>query len=339
MATIDWQNLGFGYRQTEYRFVARFENGQWTDGELIEDNQITMHEGSPILHYAQGCFEGLKAQRSPDGTILLFRPQENATRMMSSATRLLMPEVPTDLFMKGLEEVVRANEKWVPPHGSGASLYIRPMLIGMGENIGIKPAPIYEFRIFVLPVGPYFSGDGMPSIKLAVTDYDRVPKNGIGHIKAVGNYAGGMIVTKEAREKGADEALYLDPIAHKYIEETNSSNVLFVTKEGSIVFPDSSCVLPSITADSLLYLAEKVLKKTVNKRQVSYEELSDFSEMGACGTAVTLAQVEKVLVNKEWISFNQDPNTAIIPQLYTHLMAIQQGVSEDMFGWTKRVPI
>ena len=236
-----------------------------------DKNTLTLHEGSPVLHYGQGCFEGMKAITSVSNKVLLFRPDQNLKRFNTTARRLLMPEVSEKLFFDGIYNIINNNLDWVPPYGHNASLYIRPILIGVGENIGISPAQEYLFHIFVNPVGPYYEGNEIPSINLNITNFDRVPTNGIGHVKAVGNYAGGLYVVKEAREKGADEALYLDPVQHEFFEETNSSNILFLI-DGKVVTPDSQSILPSITKDSILTIAAQELGLETEVRRVSVSE-------------------------------------------------------------------
>ena len=218
---LNWSELGFQYHKTDYRFRAVHRDGKWSDGELIRSEIIEVHEGAPTLHYAQQCFEGLKAQSAPDGRVLLFRPDLNSARMNQAAGRLLIPEVPQALFIRGVEEAVRANYAWIPPHGSGAALYIRPMLIGMGENLGLRPAREFEFRVFVSPVGPYYKSAGLSVISLAVSDLDRAAPHGTGNYKIGANYAGGLLATRNAQAKGANEALFLDAREHRFIDDDN----------------------------------------------------------------------------------------------------------------------
>jgi branched-chain amino acid aminotransferase len=254
---LDWSKLGFEYTKTDYRFSARWEDGKWNDGELVTSEFITLHEGSPALHYAQQCFEGMKAQTAKDGRILLFRPELNAERMHNTAMRLSMPTVPKELFLRGVMEAVRANASWVPPYGSGASLYIRPLLIGVGPNMGLRPAKQYEYRVMVSPVGPYYKSGGLSVISLAVSDFDRAAPHGTGDVKAGANYPGGLFATRKAQELGANEALYLDAAEHRYIEEAGSANVLISLAGNKLVTPKSAAILPSITRRSIMDIARQ----------------------------------------------------------------------------------
>lgn len=245
--SLNWSELGFQYKKTDFRFRAVWRDGAWNEGEMISDEFIAIHEGAPSIHYAQQCFEGMKAQTAPDGRILLFRPDLNAQRMGRTAERLLMPHVPEEMFVRAVRDTVRANASWVPPYGSGASLYIRPMLIGVGENLGLKPAQSYEFRVFVSPVGPYYKTAGLGTIKLAVSEMDRAAPSGTGSYKAGANYAGGLLATKRAQELGANEALYLDSKERRFIDEAGSANIVVVLQDGTVVTPKSDAILPSIT--------------------------------------------------------------------------------------------
>ncbi len=286
---LDWSELGFVYRKTDYRFRAFFNEGSWSDGELISDEMISIHEGAPSIHYAQQCFEGMKAQTAADGRVLLFRPELNSDRMNSAASRLLMPQVPRELFIHAVEEAVRANLSWVPPYGSGASLYIRPMLLGVGENLGLRPAKSYEFRVFVSPVGPYYKQAGMAVISLAVSDIDRAAPNGTGAFKVGANYAGGLLATKLAQELGANEALYLDAREKRFIDEAGSANILVAMKDGSLVTPKSQAILPSVTRRSIMEFAKNQLGMVTEERPIELrKELPNFQEMAACGTAAVL---------------------------------------------------
>ena len=234
---LDWAKIGFKYHNTDYRFRAKWVNGEWDDGELIESSSVTVSDGAPALHYAQQCFEGMKAQTAEDGRVLLFRPNLNSERMHRTAERLLMPPVSDSLFINAVEQAVRANYRWIPPFGSGASLYIRPMLIGVGENLGLRPAEEFEFRVFCSPVGPYYSEGGLGSISLAVSDYDRAAPQGTGSYKAGANYAAGLLATKDAVALGADEALYLDSRERRFIDEAGSANILVLMDDEKLVTP------------------------------------------------------------------------------------------------------
>lgn len=340
--SLNWAELGFQYRHTDYRFRALWQDGQWSEGELISSHMISVHEGAPALHYAQQCFEGLKAQTAPDGRVLLFRPQLNAERMHQAAGRLLIPEVPEALFMRGVEEAVRANYAWIPPHGSGAALYIRPMLIGVGENLGLKPAREFEFRVFVSPVGPYYSSSGLAVISLAVSNIDRAAPSGTGSYKVGANYAGGLLATLEAQKLGANEALYLDSASRRYIDEAGSANILVAMSGNRLVTPQSQAVLPSVTRRSLMTIAERELGMNIENRSIELRrEIDEFEEVGACGTAAVLAPVGKILIDDEWHHFHDQGKSVgpVMQQLYDKLVSLQRGERDDPYGWTHEVSI
>jgi len=339
---LNWAELGFQYIKTDYRFTAMYQNGEWSDGGLVSEEEMSIHEGAPSLHYAQQCFEGMKAQTAEDGRILLFRPQLNCERMKRTAPRLLMPEVPDDLFLRAIEETVRANYAWIPPYGSGASLYIRPMLIGVGENLGLNPAQKYEFRVFVSPVGPYYKDAGLAVISLAVSEIDRAAPNGTGSFKAGANYAGGLVATRKAQKLGANEALYLDSAEHRYIDEAGSANIIIVMKDGRLVTPASSAILPSITRRSLMELAAKNLKLDTEERPIDLRaEFGQFEEAGACGTAAVLSPVGKIWFDNKWHNIYQDGQTVgpIMQELYDLLIGIQKGEIVDQFSWLYEIKI
>jgi branched-chain amino acid aminotransferase len=339
---LDWANLGFQYQRTDFRFSASWENGSWSDGELIEAETIAVHEGAPSLHYAQQCFEGMKAQTAEDGRVLLFRPELNSERMNLAAARLLMPEVPKELFCRGVEEVVKANYAWIPPYGSGASLYIRPMLIGVGENLGLKPAQQYEFRVFVSPVGPYYKQAGLSVISLAVSEVDRAAPNGTGSFKVGANYAGGLLATKLAQELGANEALYLDSAEGRYIDEAGSANIIVVSKQGVVLTPKSDAILPSITRRSLMVLVQDELGMPVEERAIDLrEEFSSFKEAAACGTAAVLSPIGKVWFDGQWHDVGDGPASVgpTMQKLYDLLVGIQKGELQDKHGWLHEVVI
>ena len=339
---LNWAELGFQYHRTDDRFCARHSSGSWNRGELIESEIIQAHEGAPALHYAQQCFEGLKAQTAADGRVLLFRPELNSERMNMAASRLLMPEVPRALFMLAVEETVRANYSWIPPYGSGASLYIRPMLIGVGANLGLRPAQQFEFRVFVSPVGPYYKADGLAVISLAVSEIDRAAPNGTGCYKVGANYAGGLLATRKAQDKGADEALYLDSAEGRYIDEAGSANIVIAMKDGSFITPNSKAILPSITRKSLMVIAREQLHLKTEARAIDLRvEISQFEEVAACGTAAVLAPVGRILVDQQWHSIYEDGQTVgpIMQELYDRLVGIQIGELSDAFGWCHQVKI
>ena len=323
---------GFDYRETPWRFQAEWSDGEWTEGELVSESTITIDEGATCLHYAQQCFEGLKSYASPDGTPLLFRVDQNAARLRRTAARLLMPEVSEELFLRGVHACVHANRHLLPPNGGGGSLYVRPLLIGVGENLGLRPAPRYVFRVFCSPVGPYFA-DGLKGIRLLVTDQDRVAPRGMGSYKAGGNYGGGLMLTANAKKQGHNEVLYLDPTSHTRLEEAGSANVFGVRGE-TLVTPGSSSILPSITMDSLLQLARD-RGLAVERRDVPVGELADWEEMGCTGTAAVITPVAQVTDGEQVYRFTAPgPHTKA---LYDELTGIQYGNREDRHGWVTEV--
>lgn len=339
---LNWAEIGFQYQPTDFRFRALHENGQWSEGELITSEMISVHEGAPALHYAQQCFEGLKAQTAPDGRVLLFRPELNAQRMREAASRLLMPEVPEDLFIRGVEEAVRANYAWIPPHGSGASLYIRPMLIGVGENLGLKTAKAFEFRVFVSPVGPYYKSGGLSTISLAVSDLDRAAPAGTGNYKIGANYAGGLLATRLAQEAGANEALFLDSRERRFIDEAGSANIVVAMTGERFVTPASQAVLPSVTRRSVMTLAEEELGLTIEQRPIELRrEIGDFLEVAACGTAAVISPVGRIYVDDQWHAFygNGEEAGPVTQRLYELLVGIQRGEIADKHRWTHEVRI
>ena len=291
---LDWSSLGFGYIQTDKRYVSNYKNGSWDEGTLTSDATITINECAGVLQYAQTVFEGMKAYTTEKGQIVVFRPDLNAERMVNSAKRLEMPPFPQDRFVDAVKQVVKANEGYVPPYGSGATLYIRPYMFGSDAVIGVKPANEYQFRIFCTPVGPYFKGGAKP-ITIRVSDYDRAAPNGTGHIKAGLNYAMSLHAIVEAHEQGYAENMYLDSATRTKVEETGGANFLFVTKDGKVVTPKSSTILPSITRRSLVYVAKEYLGLEVEERPVYFDEVKDFAECGLCGTAAVISPVGKIV--------------------------------------------
>lgn len=339
---IDWSSLGFEYTKTDYRFSAIWEDGQWSPGELVTSEIMQLHEGSPALHYAQQCFEGLKAQTAKDGRILLFRPELNSERMRNTSIRLAMPVVPEELFLRGVEQAVRANAAWVPPYGSGASLYIRPLLIGVGANMGLRPAKRYEFRVMVCPVGPYYKSGGLSVISLAVSDFDRASPGGTGDVKAGANYPGGLYATRKAQELGAYEALYLDAAEHRYIEEAGSANILISLAGNKLITPSSRAILPSITRRSIMDIAKHELGMITEERPIDLrKEVDTFEEVAACGTAAVLSPVGKIWFDNQWHKFygNGEKVGPVMQSLYEILSQIQQGERADKFGWTREVKV
>lgn len=339
---IDWSRLGFEYTRTDFRFSATWKDGAWSDGQLLDSEFMRIHEGAPALHYAQQCFEGLKAQTAPDGRILLFRPELNHERMRNTSQRLMMPEVPLELFLQGIEAAVRANTAWVPPYGSGASLYIRPMLIGVGANMGLRPAREYEFRVIVSPVGPYYKSGGLSVISLAVTDFDRAAPHGTGAVKAGANYPGGLLATETARSLGANEALYLDAGRGRYLEEAGSANIIISTAGNRLLTPKSAAILPSVTRRSIMTIARQELGMETEERPIDLRaEVGSFEEVAACGTAAVLSPVGSIWFDNAWHTFygGGEEVGPVMQQLYDRLCSLQRGEREDPYGWTREVSL
>lgn len=331
---IDWANLGFGYIETDRRYVSNYKNGEWDEGSLITDSNVVISECAGVLQYAQTIFEGLKAYTTDDGHIVMFRPDLNADRMADSAKRLEMPVFPKDRFVEAIKQTVAANEAYVPPYGSGATLYIRPYMFGSDPVIGVKPANEYQFRVFTTPVGPYFKG-GVKPLTLCVSDFDRAAPHGTGHIKAGLNYAMSLHAIVTAHANGYDENMYLDPGTRTKIEETGGANFLFVTKDGKVVTPKSDSILPSITRRSLLYVAKEYLGLEVEEREVLLSELSDMAECGLCGTAAVISPVGKVVDHGKEICFPSGMTEMgpVIKKLYDTLTGIQMGRIEAPENW------
>ena len=335
---IDWANLGFGYIQTDKRFVSNYKNGAWDEGGLTEDANIVLSECAGVLQYAQTIFEGLKAYRTEDGRIVTFRPQLNAARMADSAKRLEMPVFPEDKFVEAVEQVVAANADFVPPYGSGATLYLRPYMFGSNPVIGVKPADEYQFRIFATPVGPYFKGGAKP-ITIRVCDFDRAAPHGTGHIKAGLNYAMSLHAIVDAHHQGYDENMYLDSATRTKVEETGGANFIFITKDGKLVTPKSDTILPSITRRSLMIVAKDYLGMEVEEREVYLEEVKDFAECGLCGTAAVISPVGKVVDHGKEICFpsGMEEMGPITKKLYDTLTGIQMGRIEAPEGWIHEI--
>ncbi len=331
---IDWSNLGFGYMKTDWRYVANYKDGKWDDGSLTDEDMITMSECACVLQYAQTCFEGLKAYTTEDGRIVCFRPDLNADRMIDSCERMEMPTFPKERFLDAIVKTVAANRDWVPPYGSGASLYLRPYMFGSNAVIGVKPANEYQFRVFATPVGPYFKG-GVKPLTVRISDFDRAAPRGTGHIKAGLNYAMSLHAIVDAHEKGFDENIYLDPGTRTYIEETGGANIIFVTKDNKIVTPKSSSILPSITRRSLLHVAAEYLGLTVEERPVALSEVKDFAECGLCGTAAVISPVGKIVDHGEEIAFPSGMSDMgpVTKKLYDTLRGIQMGTIPAPEGW------
>ena len=331
---LDWANLGFGYIKTDKRFVANYKDGAWDNGVITEDDKVVISECAGVLQYAQTCFEGMKAYTTEDGKIVIFRPDLNAQRMEDSARRLEMPVFPKEKFIQAVNDVVKANEAWVPPYGSGATLYIRPYMFGSNPVIGVKPADEYQFRILVTPVGPYFKGGAKP-ITIKVSDFDRAAPHGTGHIKAGLNYAMSLHAIVTAHAEGFDENMYLDAATRTKVEETGGANFIFVTKDNKVVTPKSNSILPSITRRSIMYVAKEYLGLEVEEREVFIDEVKDFAECGLCGTAAVISPVGKIVNHGEEICFpsGMDEMGPITKKLYETLTGIQMGRIEAPEGW------
>ncbi len=335
---IDWSNLGFGYMVTDKRYVCNYKDGAWEEGGLTDDPMITMSECAGVLQYSQSVFEGLKAYTTEDGHIVCFRPDLNAQRMHDSALRLEMPAFPEDKFVDAVVEVVKANAAYVPPYGTGATLYIRPYMFGSNPVIGVKPADEYQFRIFATPVGPYFKGGAKP-ITIRVSDFDRAAPHGTGNIKAGLNYAMSLHAIVSAHKEGFDENVYLDPATRTKIEETGGANLIFVDEGGNLVVPKSDSILPSITRRSLVYVAAEYLGLKVDEREVYLDEVKNFKECGLCGTAAVISPVGKINDHGKEICFasGMEKMGEITQKLYDTLTGIQMGRIEAPEGWIKVV--
>jgi branched-chain amino acid aminotransferase len=331
---IDWSNLGFGYVKTDKRYVSNYKEGAWDGGVLTEDDTVTISECACVLQYAQTVFEGLKAYTTEKGQIVCFRPDLNAQRLEQSAQRLEMPVFPQDRFVDAVVQTVKANIDYVPPYGSGATLYIRPYMFGSNAVIGVKPAEEYQFRIFTTPVGPYFKGGAKP-ITIRVCDFDRAAPRGTGHIKAGLNYAMSLHAIVDAHNQGFDENMYLDAATRTKVEETGGANFLFVTKDNKIVTPKSNSILPSITRRSLLIVAKDYLGLEVEEREVHFDEVKDFAECGLCGTAAVISPVGKINDHGKEICFpsGMEKMGPITQKLYDTLTGIQMGRLEAPEGW------
>ncbi|MHB1654104.1 MAG: branched-chain amino acid aminotransferase [Desulfitobacteriaceae bacterium] len=334
---IDWNKLGFKYLKTDFRYISRWKDGHWDEGKMVEDNMLTISEASTALHYGQEGFEGLKAYRTKDGKIQLFRPHENAKRLQNTSKRIFIPEIPIEKFIDACVQVVKANEAYVPPYGTGATLYIRPLVIGVGDAIAVMPAPEYLFRVFCMPVGSYFK-DGMAPVNFTVSDYDRAAPNGTGASKVGGNYAGSLLPHELAAKKGFADCIYLDPKTHTKIEEIGGSNFFGITKDNKFVTPYSPSILPSITKYSLMYLAKEYLGMEVEERDVYIDKLDEFKEVGACGTAAVITPIGGIeYQGKLQVIYSEKEVGPVTKKLYDTLCGIQFGDVEAPEGWIVEV--
>jgi len=334
---LDWSQLGFSYIKTDYRYISEWKDGQWDYGKLTEDNTLTISEGSTALHYGQQCFEGLKAYRTMDGKIQLFRPNQNAKRLNASCQRLLMPQIPEEKFIDACIKLVKANIDWVPPYGSGATLYIRPYVIGIGDNLGVKPADTYIFGVFCVPVGPYFKG-GMVPVNFTISDFDRAAPNGTGGIKVGGNYAASLYPHHLATQKRFGDCIYLDPATHTKIEEIGAANFFGITTNHKFVTPKSPSILPSITKHSLMHLASHYLGMEVEEKDVLIDKLDEFIEAGACGTAAVITPIGGIeYKGKLHIFYSETEVGPITKLLYKTLLDIQFGEIDSPKDWIVEV--
>ena len=334
---IKWAELGFNYIKTDKRYISYWKDGKWDEGQLTDDNKVHISEGSTCLHYGQECFEGLKAYSNKDGGIQLFRPDENAKRMQKSCERVMMPIVPVEKFIDACMQVVKANAAWVPPYGSGATLYLRPYVIGVGDNIGVKPAEEYIFGVFCMPVGPYFKG-GMNPVNFITTDEDRAAPNGTGKIKVGGNYAASLHSHFEAGKKGFADCIYLDPATHTKIDEVGAANFFGITKDDKFVTPHSSSILPSITRISLMQVAKDYLNMEALETDVYIDEIDNLKEAGACGTAAVITPIGGIMHNGKLHVFHSETEVGpVTKKLYNTLYGIQMGDIEAPEGWIYKV--
>ncbi len=330
---MDWNSLGFGFHQTNENARCYFKDGKWSEIEYTKSQEITMSMSATCLHYGQEAFEGLKAFMGKDGKIRIFRLDDNANRMQNSADGILMERVPVDIFKEAVIETVKRNKEFIPPYGTGGALYIRPLLIGTGAQIGVKPSKEYLFLVFVTPVGAYFQTGFKPSHVCIMNQYDRVAPNGTGHIKVGGNYASSLVAGEHAHELGYSMVLYMDAKEKKYIDECGPAN-FYGIKDNTYITPKSKSILPSITNKSLMTLAEDLGLK-VEQRQIIEAELETFEEAGACGTAAVISPIsyiDNLDTNKKYV-YSEEEAGPICTKLYEQLTGIQKGEIEDIHGW------
>lgn len=336
---IDWASLGFGFTDVNCHIRYTWKNGAWGSPEFVKEPYINMHIGASCLHYGQECFEGIKAFRQKSGKIVIFRPDENAKRMYRTAQRCVMPPVPVEMFIDACKKVVAANEEYVPPYGTGGSMYLRPLLIGTGPQIGVAPADEYTFIVMVMPVGAYYKGGLKPVRAVILDNWDRAAPHGMGDVKVGGNYAASLFAHEKAKHDGWPVELYLDALTHKYVEEFATSNFLGIKEDGTYVTPDSTSVLPSVTNMSLKQCAADLGWK-VECRKIPYEEIATFKEVAACGTAVVVTPVYEITRGDEVISISSPDTVGPRTQkLYETVQGIQYGLIEDKHGWCFEVEV
>lgn len=331
---LDWENLGYGYIRTDVNYISYWKKGEWDVGKLLCENTVTISLGSTALHYAQECFEGLKAHTAKDGRVFLFRPDQNAKRMQGSARGIMMPEVPVKKFVDACIQLTKNNMRWVPPYGTGAAFYLRPLLFGHGDNLGSRPSREYIFAVFGCPVGPYFKGKLTP-IKVIVSEYDRVAPVGTGALKVGGNYAASLRARDLAKKSGYADCLYLDPKTRTYIDEIGGTNFFGITRDKRFITPQSSSILPSITRRSVAEIAQRYLGMSIEERPVPIAEIGEFVEAGACGTASVITPVGGIFHDGKLHTFYRDGQEAgpVTTQLYKILTAIQRGEHEAPEDW------
>ncbi len=334
MENIDWKSLPFGYCKTDYNVRCHYRNGEWGELETSSSEYLSIHIAATCLHYGQESFEGMKAFMGEDGKVRIFRWEENAKRLQRSADGIMMAKVPLELYKEAIIKAIKLNKKFIPPYGEGAALYLRPLLFGSGAEVGVKPAEDYMFLVFVTPVGPYFK-EGFKPVKVQISrDYDRAAPRGTGHLKVGGNYAAGMRAVKRAQGEGYGTVLFLDSKEQKYLDEAGPAN-FFAIKGDTYITPMSDSILASITNMSLIALAEDMGLK-VERRQVAVEELSEFDEVGACGTAAVISPIGTIHDRETDVYYKYCENGNAGPvstKLYNRLKDIQEGVAEDIFGW------
>jgi len=335
--SIDWSKLGFEYMDTDCHVRYLWRDGKWNDGEQVADPHCNLHIAATVLHYGQTAFEGLKAFRCKDGKVRVFRADANARRMATTARRICMPEVPEAMFLDAVKRAIRANIDYVPPYGTGGSLYVRPLLFGSGPQIGVNPAKEYTFIVMVVPVGAYYKGGMKPVRAVVLDDYDRAAPLGVGHIKVAGNYAASLEPHRVAHDRGFAVELYLDAKEHRYVEEFGTSNFVGISKAGHYVTAESQSILPSITNMSLQQLARD-LGMPVEVRRVAFDELADFAEIGACGTAVVITPVNEIVRGDLTIRVGpRDGCGPVLEKLCKQVKAIQDGETPDTHAWTMEV--
>lgn len=334
---LDWKNIGFAYRDTGTFVKVEYSNGTWHSIEKCTDPVINLHVAATCLHYGQSCFEGIKAFTQKDGTVSVFRPENNAKRLIQSANRLSMIPPSVDLFLEAMGEAIKINSDYIPPYGTGASLYIRPLLIGTTPRVGLQPSENYTFYVLTMPVGPYYKDGFMPINALVQEDYDRAAPKGVGNIKAAGNYAAALKGAVETKEKGYPISLYLDSSEHNYIDEFGTSNFFGLTADNKYVTPDSSSILKSITNNSIRTII-KDFGYTIEQRPVLFSKVDQFEEIGACGTAAVITPIYSITRNDTVHTFgSKDKAGTMLTKLFNEIQGIQYGEIEDRYGWMREV--